>query len=390
MAGTAPAGTAPESPSSPVDSPVESPVAGPVDSPADSRAPGSADRAVPSPTDSPVPSPTDSPVPSPTDSPVPGSADAPAPSPADSPVPGSADSPTPSPASRPVAGPAPARTEAGRSPAAVAAAAAVVRAPSDITVFGREAEPEHPDSFARFFGSVATVARPAEADPAVRADPGTDPDPAPDADATADPSAGHQVATTGSGSEPPWAVVGRPADDEELGPFGPLMQAAPPDRDQTRVVLIVVGAIVVVGLILAMNGLRGLGGFSLAEDKPSVPIPSISAPPVTGGPAGKPAGQPAGAPIKVAKVQPLDPEGDGEENDSRAKRAADGKDDTVWESKVYRNANFGGLKDGLGLALQAREPGRGPPGGGPFRGIGPRRTTSSCEKRAECPSMGLP
>jgi hypothetical protein len=114
---------------------------------------------------------------------------------------------------------------------------------------------------------------------------------------------------------------------------------------------------VVIGLVLAVNGLRGLGGFSFTQDEPQVPIPSVSAPPVTnlpGGSSGAPAGQP-GALIKISKVQPLDPQGDKEENDSRAKRAADGKDDTAWASKTYRNADFGGLKQGLGLGLQLRD-----------------------------------
>jgi hypothetical protein len=259
------------------------------------------------------------------------------------------------------------------SPAAVAAAAAVVRAPNDIPVYGFDPDPEPPDGFARFFGTTRLDhAGSALADVPLRSEAGgqtaLDDRPPGQAEgvgeqpdgaiAGADPDRAGPEDGAGPRDELPWAGIGHPvAEEEPIGPFGPLLVTAPPDRDQTRMVLIVVGVVVLIGLVFALNGLKMPGFNLIGDDAPSVPIPNVSAPPVTSGPltgSRTSGGTPAGDPFKISKVQPLDPQGDGDENDSRAKRAADGDEDTVWASKTYRSAQFGGLKDGLGLGLQLR------------------------------------
>ncbi len=52
-----------------------------------------------------------------------------------------------------------------------------------------------------------------------------------------------------------------------------------------------------------------------------------------------------------AVASSLDPQGDGTENESMAPLAVDGNASTVWKTDRYHRANFGNLKDGVGLVL---------------------------------------
>ena len=58
--------------------------------------------------------------------------------------------------------------------------------------------------------------------------------------------------------------------------------------------------------------------------------------------------------IGIAKVTALDPEGDGAENDDQADTVVPGVKGS-WQTDRYNSAKFGGLKSGLGLALQLKE-----------------------------------
>lgn len=70
-------------------------------------------------------------------------------------------------------------------------------------------------------------------------------------------------------------------------------------------------------------------------------------------PADRAAGASAGEAIAIASVSSFDPQGsDGEENEARVAMAHDGRPQTVWRSDRYNSRAFGGLKDGVGLALQ--------------------------------------
>jgi hypothetical protein len=55
-------------------------------------------------------------------------------------------------------------------------------------------------------------------------------------------------------------------------------------------------------------------------------------------------------------VQALDPQGDDSENNDLAARAIDGDTSTAWRSERYDNAQFGGIKKGVGLAVDLGDP----------------------------------
>ena len=181
----------------------------------------------------------------------------------------------------------------------------------------------------------------------------------------------------GSGSAP------APPPDAELEaePIGPFIPPAPlsrPPRDQTRLVIALVAGLVVLGLVLAVLGLRGLTSSApLVEPGASTPGPrttssAAGAPdPATSPPAATATGgvtpsQSASAspsdgasaePATIAGIEAIDPEGDGDESGITAVHAIDGAPTTTWRSDRYRSADFGGLKHGLGLYLRL-SPGR--------------------------------
>lgn len=108
----------------------------------------------------------------------------------------------------------------------------------------------------------------------------------------------------------------------------------------------------VVGVVLVVNALGGSddnivptseatpSATAPATTPPATPAPTESAPPTTAGP-----------PAAIAGAQPADPGGDEEENDETAADAVDDDPETFWRSETYNTAAFGGLKDGVGLAL---------------------------------------
>jgi hypothetical protein len=137
--------------------------------------------------------------------------------------------------------------------------------------------------------------------------------------------------------------------------------AAPgaPALDQTKIVLGVLAALVVIGLVLALTSLRNLGdgGSTVAvrpEPQVSTPASGPTTPPATSqAPASAP---PAGGPA-IQGVRTLDPEGDdGAENDETAPAAIDGDPATAWQSSTYNSADFGGLKHGVGMVVDLGRP----------------------------------
>ncbi len=94
---------------------------------------------------------------------------------------------------------------------------------------------------------------------------------------------------------------------------------------------------------------------------PAVPSASAapSVAPSTAPLAPEPSPEPTVAELQLvlpSGVQALDPQGDGEENDQDAPRAIDGDPETSWSTQAYNSQDFGGLKTGLGLALDLGEP----------------------------------
>ena len=126
-------------------------------------------------------------------------------------------------------------------------------------------------------------------------------------------------------------------------------------RDQSKIVLALVAVLVVIGLVLAVNALSDIGDGgqgaapteSEAPGEPASP-PAEEVPPAEEQP-------PAGAAPTVVGVRTVDPAGDGE-NDETAPRAIDDDPASFWNSSTYDTADFGNLKDGLGLLVALNGP----------------------------------
>jgi serine/threonine-protein kinase len=101
-------------------------------------------------------------------------------------------------------------------------------------------------------------------------------------------------------------------------------------------------AAVLLGLAAIVAGVIGLGGGGKH--------PSSSG----GGGGGGTAS--SGAPVSLVGVTSYDPQGNGDEHSSTAPAATDGNPSTSWYTETYNTPNFGGLKDGVGLVLDAGSP----------------------------------
>jgi hypothetical protein len=144
---------------------------------------------------------------------------------------------------------------------------------------------------------------------------------------------------------------------DELDPPLPLLPpetAAPPTRDQSKLVLGIIAGFLAVATILAFWGVSQIGSNSdLGLDAGATPRPTVT---VTGPPTTVPAAptetpDPQGEPLAILRATGFDPEGDRSERNSEAGRVYDGKDSTSWSSEGYASANFGGLKDGVGVLV---------------------------------------
>jgi serine/threonine-protein kinase len=65
-------------------------------------------------------------------------------------------------------------------------------------------------------------------------------------------------------------------------------------------------------------------------------------------------GSSSGGAVTLVASTAYDPEGDGQEHDSEAGKATDGRQSTYWETQTYGNQEFGNLKSGVGLVLRAQ------------------------------------
>jgi serine/threonine-protein kinase len=72
-----------------------------------------------------------------------------------------------------------------------------------------------------------------------------------------------------------------------------------------------------------------------------------------GGPGGGGGGGSSGSPVTLTGVTDYDPQGTGSEYSSTAPQATDGNLSTFWKTEHYNTQAFGGLKDGLGLVVDA-------------------------------------
>ena len=145
---------------------------------------------------------------------------------------------------------------------------------------------------------------------------------------------------------------------EELDPPLPLLPpetAAAPTRDQSKLVLGIIAAFLVVATILAFWGVSRIGANSdLGLGSGSTPRPTVT---VTGPPTTVPATptpqqpDPQGEPLAILRATGFDPEGDRAERNSEAGRVYDGDPATFWSSEGYASADLGGLKQGVGVLV---------------------------------------
>ncbi len=151
---------------------------------------------------------------------------------------------------------------------------------------------------------------------------------------------------------------------DSSGPFPIVIPPDAPPKDQSRKVLVGVLVVFLVLLLFAAWSLRGL--FSGGDSEPVAGReqgPVITTAPIASSseqPAGTPAAtaekttQAKAEPVRIETATAIDPEGDGDEDSAAAPRAVDDDKATTWESDRYQSAAFGGLKKGLGLAIELR------------------------------------
>jgi eukaryotic-like serine/threonine-protein kinase len=68
------------------------------------------------------------------------------------------------------------------------------------------------------------------------------------------------------------------------------------------------------------------------------------------------AGGPGGTSVHLVAANAYDPNGDGQEHDEEVPNATDGNPSTFWETERYDSVDFGNLKDGVGIVLDAGRP----------------------------------
>jgi hypothetical protein len=69
-------------------------------------------------------------------------------------------------------------------------------------------------------------------------------------------------------------------------------------------------------------------------------------------------GSSGGGEVHLLASNAYDPEGDGSEHDELVRNATDGNATTSWSTERYGSVEFGGLKHGVGLVLDAGRPSR--------------------------------
>ncbi len=236
----------------------------------------------------------------------------------------------------------------GAGAASVGAAHAADATPADVT----------PEVAAQAAGGGSTE----RFDP-FRDDETHDPAASTDTDATGPTGAAGAAGTAGAVTTPePFdqeATSGRDDldDDQDEDPFAEretVLAERGPRRDPRLVAGLVAGAVALVVLLwLAIGALTGDDGQQVADPTTEPTATGETSAPPSGEPA---ATTPPAATIQLAGAAALDPGGDGSENDETAASAIDTDPSTFWRSETYNNAAFGGLKDGLGMAVTLSEP----------------------------------
>lgn len=152
-------------------------------------------------------------------------------------------------------------------------------------------------------------------------------------------------------------------EDHYLDDSGPLrfagrddegLEAAPGGRRKIAVGVAGLLVVALVGLLFGIHALTAGGGGNGGSSPSSAAQPGGNA---SDSPSGAPAGKPKKITLSADQVRVIDsPQGDRTELRDVAK-AVDGDPSTGWETQSYlRSANFGNLKQGMGILIDLKEP----------------------------------
>jgi hypothetical protein len=166
--------------------------------------------------------------------------------------------------------------------------------------------------------------------------------------------------------------------EEGLGAPAPLLPedlGEEPTRDESKIALAFVAGLLVLIAILGVWGLPKLGFGGGGGNSPATPRPSATGSPTAGsstGSTGSTGGTGASAgtqgtggtggadgftPVGVVGSAGFEPSGAGQVASTTAARAFDGKPATLWRSKWYSSAKFGGLQvSGIGVVADLGNP----------------------------------
>ncbi|MFI1992445.1 protein kinase family protein [Actinoplanes sp. NPDC020271] len=155
------------------------------------------------------------------------------------------------------------------------------------------------------------------------------------------------------------------AEDEEFEDVGPLRftQAggAPSEPGRSaKKILLGVGALVVIAVVGLIFGIRAINDSSKPDASASTPAQADAdagaAPSDAGAASGAPLGNPVKIPLTADMVRIVDPPSGGRKDKGKAAYTVDKDPQTVWDLSWYKSADFGGLKDGMGVLIHLDQP----------------------------------
>lgn len=143
------------------------------------------------------------------------------------------------------------------------------------------------------------------------------------------------------------------AEIEPPMPLLPVGSGEPPTREQSRLVLLLMGAFVVLAFVAALIGMSKIGdntdlGAILGGDETT----AITTEPTTQGAAAtsESSEETGDEPYAILGAVGYDPAGDGVEHNAEAQRVYDGDPATTWTSEGYQAEGFAG-KPGVGVVV---------------------------------------
>ncbi|GAA4595142.1 hypothetical protein BJY16_001569 [Actinoplanes octamycinicus] len=151
------------------------------------------------------------------------------------------------------------------------------------------------------------------------------------------------------------------AEDEEFEDVGPLRfvqsggTATEPARSAPKI-LLGVGALVIIAIVGLVFGIQAINRSGKPDASSTSTVgANAGAQPGADDPSDAPQGNPVKIPLTADMVRIVDAPGGQRKDTGEAKYTVDGDPDTAWEMSWYGSANFGGLKDGMGVLIKLPE-----------------------------------